>query len=101
MCLDVSVSEHNIYGCAFQVESDHKPLEMINLKNLTATPARLQRMLLRLQAYDITIVYHSDKEMTLVDGFSRLPSKRVRESIDLDNKVDFLQFSAQKLAQIQ
>ena len=27
-----------IYGCAFEVESDHKPLGMICLKNLTAAP---------------------------------------------------------------
>ena len=38
-----------LYGCKFQVESDHKPLEMISLKNLIAAPPRLQRTLLRLQ----------------------------------------------------
>ena len=27
-----------IYGCAFEIESDHKPLGMICLKNLTAAP---------------------------------------------------------------
>ena len=37
-----------LYGCKFQVESDHKPLEMISLKNLIAAPPHLQRMLLRL-----------------------------------------------------
>lgn len=31
-----------IYGCAFQVESNHKPLEMINLKNLIAVLTHLQ-----------------------------------------------------------
>ena len=35
--------------------------------------------------------------MALADGFSRLPNKRVKEAIDLD----FIQFSAQKLALIQ
>ena len=30
-----------LYGCKFQVESDHKPLEMISLKNLIAAPHRL------------------------------------------------------------
>ena len=56
-----------IYGCEkfhtylyrriFIVETDHKPLEMISLKNLTAAPARLQRMLLHLQQYDLIITY--------------------------------------------
>ena len=44
-----------IYNCSFEVESDHKPLGMICLKNLTAAPPRLQRMLLRLQEYDMVI----------------------------------------------
>jgi len=35
-----------VFGKKFIVESDHKPLEMIHLKNLTAAPPRLQRMLL-------------------------------------------------------
>ena len=28
-----------VFGCAFTTESDHKPLEQINLKNLADTPA--------------------------------------------------------------
>ena len=39
------------------METDHKLLEMISLKNLTAAPARLQRMLLHLQQYDLVITY--------------------------------------------
>ena len=35
-----------IFGCAFTDESDHKPLEQINIKNLADTPVHLQRMLL-------------------------------------------------------
>ena len=31
-----------VYGTRFTVESDHKPLEMIILKNLAAAPQRLQ-----------------------------------------------------------
>lgn len=40
-----------VYGKPFKVLSDHKPLEMIHLKNLGAAPPRLQRMMLRLQGY--------------------------------------------------
>ena len=42
-----------IFGKKFTVESDHKPLEMIHMKNLTAALPRLQRMLLRI--HDMTI----------------------------------------------
>ena len=35
-----------LYGRTFIMETDHKPLEMISLKNLTAAPACLQSMLL-------------------------------------------------------
>ena len=59
-----------LFGCEFIVESDHKPLEMIALKNLVAVPPRLQRMLLRLQTYDCTIKYRPGKEMLLADTLS-------------------------------
>ena len=52
-----------LYGCKFQVESDHKPLEMISQKNLIAVPPRLQRILLRLQEYDLSIIYRPGKEI--------------------------------------
>ena len=56
-----------VFGHEFTIESDHKPLEQINLKNLADTPARLQRMLLRLQNYDVTIKYQPAKEMLVAD----------------------------------
>ena len=37
--------------------SDHKPLEMIAMKNLVNAPPRLQRILLELQRYNVTIKY--------------------------------------------
>ena len=46
-----------VFGHEFTIESDHKPLEQIMLKNLAEAPACLQRMLLCLQDYDIHIKY--------------------------------------------
>ena len=46
-----------LLGRSFIAESDHKPLEMIAMKNLANVPPRLQRMLLELQRYDVTIKY--------------------------------------------
>ncbi len=38
-----------VYGCAFTVETDHKPLVPIMAKSLNDCPLRIQRMLIRLQ----------------------------------------------------
>ena len=46
-----------LYGRTFIMETDHKPLKMISLKNPTVAPAHLQRMLLHLQQYDLVITY--------------------------------------------
>lgn len=55
-----------VFGRSFTILSDHKPLEMITLKNLGAAPPRLQRLLLRLQGYDMTVKYKPGKEMLLM-----------------------------------
>ena len=44
-----------LLGRSFMAESDHKLLEMIAMKNLANAPPNLQRMLLELQRYDVTI----------------------------------------------
>ena len=59
------------YGRRVTVHSDHKPLESIVKKPLHKAPKRLQRMLLRLQNYDITLIYRKGTEMHLADTLSR------------------------------
>ena len=54
-----------LLGRSFVADSDHEPLEMIAMKNLANAPPRLQRMLLELQRYDVTIKYRPGKEMQL------------------------------------
>ena len=53
------------------VETDHKPLEVIVLKPLNAAPKRLQRMLLRLQKYDLRVKYKKGTTMHVADTLSR------------------------------
>lgn len=60
-----------IYGKPVTVQSDHKPLENIMQKQLCKAPARLQRMLLQLQKYDLNIVYSPGKHMYIADTLSR------------------------------
>ena len=90
-----------VYGSKFQIDSDHKPLEMIIQKPLKSAPPRLQRMLLRLQPYDLTIRYRPGKEVPVPDALSRQPSPTESDHIELDTRVDFVQFSAEKLNLIQ
>ena len=82
-----------LYGRTFIVEMDHKPLQMISLKNLTADPACLQRMLLHLQQYNLVITYRPGKEMLLADALSCLPS-RTNTEIQLDLQVDAISMFA-------
>ena len=92
-----------IFGKKFTIESDHRPLEMISKKNLTAAPARLQRMLLQLQRYNYSINYRPGKEMVLADRLSRLHTCRndKSEEIELSHKVCFIQFSTSRLQELR
>ena len=86
-----------VLGRHFTIESDHKLLEVISKKNLTAAPARLQWMLLCLQCYDFTITYRPGKQMVLADSLSRLPYNADNSEINLDVKVCLIQFSMPRL----
>ena len=59
------------YGRKVHVGSDHKPLETIHTKPLVSASKRLQRILLRLQRYDLEIKYTPGKDMHLADTLSR------------------------------
>ena len=59
------------YGNKVKVRSDHKPLEAIMKKPLSAAPPRLQRMLLQLQIYDLDVTHVSGKDMLISDCLSR------------------------------
>ena len=64
--------EAYIYGRdAIQVETDHQPLVSIVKKSLNSAPGRLQRMLLRLQKYNLHLKYKRGQMMFLADTLSR------------------------------
>ena len=62
---------HYIYGFHTIIQSDHKPLESIMQKPLHQVSPRLQRMLLKLQKYELTIRYTRGKDMHAADTLSR------------------------------
>lgn len=73
--------EHFIYGQKTTVHTDHRPLQTIFNKPISATTARLQRMLLRIARFSLEVVYKPGKSMHVADALSRaylpfLPSKR-------------------------
>ena len=64
--------DHYIFGCDnVWIQSNHQSLEMIFKKSLSSAASRLQRMLLRLQRYNLCISYPKGSEMVLVDTLSR------------------------------
>ena len=60
------------YGRDITVQSDHKPVEAITNKPLACAPPRLQSMLLRLQRYNVKVVYVPGKEIPLAYTLSRI-----------------------------
>lgn len=77
-----------LFGKKFTILTDHKPLEMIWRKPLTSAPPRLQRLLVKLQGYDIEVKYKPGKDMVVADALSRLPNPDKREDIPLDVGID-------------
>uniref|UniRef100_A0A8C7YWC8 Gypsy retrotransposon integrase-like protein 1 n=1 Tax=Oryzias sinensis TaxID=183150 RepID=A0A8C7YWC8_9TELE len=95
------------YGRKVTVQSDHKPLENIVKKPLLSAPKRLQRMMLRIQKYDVDVMYVPGKDMLLADTLSRayLPEHSscgsVEAEIETVNMVLHLPISEQSLNAIR
>lgn len=95
------------YGRKVTVQSDHKPLENIVRKPLLSAPKRLQRMLLRLQSYEIDVTYVPGRDMVLADTLSRayLPESSgagaVEAELETVNMVDYLPISEERLSTIR
>ena len=49
------------------IESDHKPLQSIFKKSLLEAPCQLQRMMLRLQRYNLEVLYKPGPQMYIAD----------------------------------
>ena len=59
-----------IYGKTVMVESDHKPLESLFKKPLSMAPQRIQRMMLRVQQYDLIVKYTPGDQLHVADTLS-------------------------------
>ena len=91
-----------LYSKPVLVESDHKPLEYLFRKPLTAAPPRLQRMMLALQKYDLHVTYKPGKKLFIADTLSRSPgpdkSPETQDEFEV-NTVKSLPISEHKIEQ--
>ena len=78
-----------VYGKEFRIESDHKPPENIQNKNIAQAPPRLQKMSLRFQSYDAKITYRPGIEMKIPDYLSRIQPTQDEELDLLDTQSTF------------
>lgn len=64
------------------VETDHKPLVEIFKKPIHTAPIRLQRMMLALKRYVVTVTYRKGSEMHVADLLSRTAKRASTEGVD-------------------
>jgi hypothetical protein len=60
-----------VYGASVIAETDHKPLLSLHKKSLCELTPRLQRLMLRLRRYDLTLEYLPGKFLIIADTLSR------------------------------
>ena len=85
------------YGQSTIILSDHKPLTSIVRKDLVNAPPRLQRLLLHLQKYNVTIWYKPGKPMIFADHLSQnvdVETSKVPTVPNLDLEVSTLELNA-------
>jgi transposase InsO family protein len=79
-----------VYGRKFELETDHKPLEVIYGRK-SKPSARIERWVLRLQGYEYNVVYRPGKS-NIADCLSRL--NRGSNTDDSGEKEDVVRFVA-------
>lgn len=93
-----------ILGKKTFVYNDHKPLEQIFKKPLLAAPLRIQKMMLKLQWYDIQVCYRKGKDMKISDALSRafLPFTHEKEEGNIvQDMICMISISTDKYSEIK
>ena len=99
-------NHHYIFGRRVVLWTDHKPLISICKKPLASALKSLQRLLLRLQQYDVDLRYKSGSEMYLADTLSTAFLKntiqsKAEEQTETIHATNFLPISEPQLREIQ
>ena len=80
-----------VYGNDIVVHSDHKPLEAIMTKPLSQTPPRIQRLLIRLQKYNLMVQFVPGKLMFIADALLRAYlNETVEDQQDLNEDMEVM-----------
>ena len=92
-----------LFAKAITVETDHKPLLGIMAKPLHMLSARLQRIRMRLQRYDLKLQYKPGKEMLFADMLSRayVVDTKPMDLYDEDLEVCVIQATEQRVSELQ
>ncbi|KAK2702360.1 hypothetical protein QYM36_019011 [Artemia franciscana] len=78
---------HYLYGWHFEVTTDHRPLETVVANPIHKAPPRVQRLMLQLQPYDLSLKFRPGSEIPVADALSRLhlgdADPTLEESLDV------------------
>lgn len=88
ICFGCERFSQYIKGKTVTVQTDHQPLLSIFAKSIVDCPLRLQRMILRLQHYDIKLIYVPGCDLKIADTLSRAYVTEIVEDDDLEQEVD-------------
>lgn len=96
-----------VYGQVIEVETDHKPLIPLFVKPLCDCPLRIQRLLIRVQRYDLRVSYTPGKFMYTADTLSRAvdphaePNQKTEEDIKVyvDSVIESLPVTSNRMTQ--
>ena len=81
---------HCTFGRTITVQSDHQPLQSIWKKSILSASPRLQRLLLRLAHYDLSIEFLQGKENVIADVLSRVCPLQSDNSKIKDSNIDVI-----------
>jgi len=82
ICFACGKFRQYIIGQNVAVQTDHKPLEVIMKKPLHEAPLRLQKMMLKLQPYQLEVTYCRGGDMVIADPLSRATTGEPDQTLD-------------------
>ena len=100
LCLQCRMLPHLCLQLCLHYWEWPKPLEQINMKTLADIPVHLQRMLLWLQNYDVTIKYQPGKEMLVADALSHYAPLNASE-ICLDITINHVHITSDRITEFK
>ncbi|KAK2712700.1 hypothetical protein QYM36_011401, partial [Artemia franciscana] len=76
-----------VYGRPVKVLSDHKPLESILSRGISVAPPRLQRLMLQIQPYNLSVEHVPGTSIPVADALSRLPLPETDAEFERETEV--------------